>query len=169
MNGDGAKSKWRLWSGVVAVFIVGMIIGGLATTVLMRSHIGRIMRSGPPRVHVSLANRLTEDLDLTKEQREQVERITQEFKPRFGEFEQRSRAEVREIATQMEARIREILTPEQQIKFDAGLKKMQEDMRKRDGMRNGRAPWPGGEPLPEGGPRHGGEPGPDSGSEEHGV
>jgi Spy/CpxP family protein refolding chaperone len=169
MNGSEARGKWRLWSGVVAVFIVGMIIGGLTTTALMRSHISRIMRNGHSKVHESLANRLTEDLALTKEQREQVERITQEFKPRFGQFEQRSRAEVREIATQMEARIREILTPEQQTKFDAGLKKMQEDMRKRDDMRNRRAPWPGGEPRPEGEPRPGWEPGPDSGSEEHGV
>ena len=44
--------------------------------------------------------------------------------------------------TEMEAKIREILTPEQQVKFDAGIKKMHEEMEKRGGRRHG---WEGGQ------------------------
>lgn len=142
MNGNEAKGRWKSWSGVIAVFVIGVIIGGLAMTALIRGHYVRVMRGGPPpRVHESIAQRLTRDLVLTVDQRERVERIVEEYEPRFGEFEQRSRAEVREIAQQMEARIREILTPEQQVKYDAGIKKMQEDMFKREGKRPERGPW----------------------------
>ena len=42
MNESESKNRWRLWSGVIAIFIVGMIVGGLSATVLMRSHIVHI-------------------------------------------------------------------------------------------------------------------------------
>jgi Spy/CpxP family protein refolding chaperone len=142
MSGNGTTGRWKMWSGVIAVFVIGVVIGGLATTALIRGHFMRVMKNGPPpRIHESIAQRLTRDLGLTVEQRERIERITAEYEPRFGEFEQRSRAEVREIAQQMEERIREILTPEQQVKFDAGIKKMQEDMRKREDKRREKGPW----------------------------
>lgn len=141
MSGNAAKGKWKLLSGVVAVFIVGAIVGGLSAAALIRGHYLQIMKSGPPReVHKPIAERLTADLSLTQDQRAQVERIVRDFEPRFGEFEQRARTEVRAVMGEMEAKIREILTPEQQVKFDAGIKKMHEEMEKRGGRRHG---WEG--------------------------
>jgi hypothetical protein len=132
-----AKNRWKWWSGVVAILIVGMIIGGLSATVLMRSHIVHVMRKGPPpRVHERLVNRLTEDLALTADQRTAVEGIVREFEPRFSDFEEQSRAEVKKIAGQMEDEIRGILTPEQQAKYDANLQRMRADMERRGGGRH---------------------------------
>jgi Spy/CpxP family protein refolding chaperone len=137
MSGNGSKGKWKLWSGVVAVFIVGAIVGGLSATALIRGHFIHVMRSGPPReVHKPIAERLTVDLSLTPEQRTRVERIVQDFEPRFSEFEQRTRAEIRGIMNEMEGRIREILTPEQQAKYDARIRKMHEEMDRRGGRRH---------------------------------
>jgi len=136
MNGNETKGKWKLWSGVIMVFIIGVIVGGLSTTVLMRSHLMHVMRKGPPRVHERIEERLTKDLALTPEQRAQVERIAGEFGMRFGEFEGRSRAEGKALATEMAARIREILTPEQQVKFDARTRKFEEEFRHREGGHN---------------------------------
>jgi Spy/CpxP family protein refolding chaperone len=137
MNESESKNRWRLWSGVIAIFIVGMIVGGLSATVLMRSHIVHIMRKGPPpRVHEHIVNRLTEDLTLTADQRTAVERIVREFEPRFRAFEEQSRAEVKKIAGQMEDEIRGILTPEQQAKYDANLQRMRADMERRGGARH---------------------------------
>jgi len=137
MSGIETKGKWKLWSGVIAVFIVGAIVGGLSTTALIRSHLLHVMRSGPPReVHKPIVERLTADLSLTGDQRAQVERIVQDYKPRFSEFEQRARAEVRGVMDEMEGKIREILTPEQQAKYDAGIKKMREEMDKRGNRRH---------------------------------
>jgi hypothetical protein len=132
-----AKNRWKWWSGVVAILIVGMIIGGLSATVLMRNHIVHVMRKGrPPRVHERLVNRLTEDLALTADQRTAVEGIVREFEPRFSDFEEQSRAEVKKIAGQMEDEIRGILTPEQQAKYDANLQRMRADMERRGGGRH---------------------------------
>jgi Spy/CpxP family protein refolding chaperone len=138
MTGNETKGKWRLWSGVIAIFIIGVIIGGLSATALIRGHVLHVMKGGPhPAVHKPIAERLTADLALTAEQRAQVERIVGDFEPRFREFEERTRAEVRGVMDEMEARIREVLTPGQQTKFDAGIKKMHEEMDKRGAGRHG--------------------------------
>ena len=137
MSGNAAKGKWKLLSGVVVVFIVGAIIGGLSATALIRGHFLQVMRNGPPPgVHKPIAERLTADLALTPDQRAEVERIVQDFEPRFSAFEQRARAEVRGVMNEMEGKIREILTPEQQVKYDTGIKKMHEEMDKRGGRRH---------------------------------
>ena len=142
MSGNEAKGKWKLVSGVVVVFIVGALVGGLSATALIRGHFLHVMRSGPPReLHKPIVERLTADLSLTQDQRAEVERIVRDFEPRFGEFEQRARTEVRAVMSEMEAKIREILTPEQQVKYDAGIMKMHEEMEKRGGRRHG---WEGG-------------------------
>ena len=139
MSGNEAKGKWKLVSGVVVVFIVGALVGGLSATALIRGHFLHVMRSGPPReLHKPIVERLTADLSLTRDQRAEVERIVRDFEPRFGEFEQRARTEVRAVMSEMEAKIREILTPEQQVKYDAGIRKMHEEMEKRGGRRHGR-------------------------------
>jgi hypothetical protein len=96
MSGNEANGKWKLWSGVIAVFVVGVIVGGLSATALIRGHVLQIMKNGaPPGVHKPIAERLTADLGLTAEQRAEVDRIVQDFEPRFKEFEQRARTEVR--------------------------------------------------------------------------
>jgi Spy/CpxP family protein refolding chaperone len=126
------RSRRRLWSGVIAVFIAGVIIGGLGATALMRSHFMHVMRSPHPRPHERIAGRLTANLGLTGAQRAQVDAIIREFDPRFDEFEQRSRLEVRNIAGEMEERIRGILTPDQQAKYDVNVQKIREEFRMRD-------------------------------------
>jgi Spy/CpxP family protein refolding chaperone len=126
------RSRRRLWSGVIALFIAGVIIGGLGATALMRSHFMHVMRSPHPRPNERIAGRLTANLGLTGAQRTQLDAIIREFDPRFEEFEQRSRVEVRNIAGEMEARIRSILTPDQQAKYDVNVQKIREEFRIRD-------------------------------------
>lgn len=138
MSGNEAKGSWRLWSGVIAVFIVGVIIGGLSATALIRGHYLHVMRSGPPRgVHKPIAERLTADLGLAPDQRAEVERVVRDFGPRFDEFDARTRAEIRAVMSEMEAQIREVLTPEQQAKYDAKIERMHREMEKRGERRHG--------------------------------
>jgi hypothetical protein len=131
MDGTEPKGRGRLWSGVIAVFIAGLIVGGLSATVLIRSHIVHVMRSGPARPQERVAKQLTGDLDLTAEQRAQVDRIVNEFGPRFEEFERQSRDEIRNLAKEMEAEIRAVLTPAQQATYDEHIKRMHEEFMKR--------------------------------------
>jgi Spy/CpxP family protein refolding chaperone len=131
MDQSASRNKWRLWSGIITVFIIGLVVGGLSATALVRSHVLHVMRGGPERPQERIAERLTRNLGLTAEQRTQMKGIERDFAPRFGEFEQRSRAEIKTIADEMEARIRAILTPDQRVKYDANIERIREEMTKR--------------------------------------
>lgn len=138
MEEIGKKRRWKLWSGVIAVFVAGSIVGGLAATVLVRNHVIHIMREGPRRSPDRIADRLTKNLAITDDQRAEVERIVREFEPRFTGFEERSRTEVRSLTDEMKVQIRGLLTPEQQVKFDATVEKLSLERERRDRERHRR-------------------------------
>ena len=116
----------KMLLGVITVFILGIVIGGLAATVLIRGRVMRLMRDGPPRVHRVVGDVMTRGIDLTEEQRRELRRITDEYEPRIDEFVRRSREETRKLFEEMEGRIEQILTPEQRIKFRENVKRHKE-------------------------------------------
>ena len=127
-----AKSRRKAWAAVIVVFAAGLLLGGLVTGVLIRNHVIRVMRRDRPPVHEMVARRLTGDLDLSASQSAELHGILGEYGPRIEEFNRASREEVRSIAAEMEARIRTILTPAQQERYDENVKRMHERFRKRD-------------------------------------
>jgi hypothetical protein len=79
-----------------------------------------------------VAQRLTGDLDMNAAQRAELDEILRQYGPRFEEFKRISRPEVRSLAEEMEARIRTILTPEQQARYDENIAKMHERFKSRE-------------------------------------
>jgi len=114
------------WSGIIFAFVIGVIVGGLVMAVLVRSHVVRFMRGGPHRMHEVIGRELTTNLDLTAAQREDVARILAEYESIFRELGRKSREEVETTANNMEARIRGILSPDQQTTFDENAKRLHE-------------------------------------------
>ncbi|RJR29594.1 MAG: hypothetical protein C4574_03340 [Candidatus Latescibacterota bacterium] len=131
MNEGVSKGGRRAWAAVIVVFAAGLVVGGLVTTVLIRNHVIRVMRHDRPPVHEMVARRLTGDLDLSAAQRADLDEILRQYGPRFEEFDRISRTEVRSMAEEMEARIRTILTPEQQTRYDENIEKMRERFKSR--------------------------------------
>ncbi len=144
MNGEKRTFTWKHWSGVIVVFVLGMAIGGLVTSVLIREHVFNIMRHGPAPLHAMIAERLTEDLRLNADQRTRIEAIASEYEPRFEEFRRASRGEVQRLAGEMEGRIREVLTPDQREAFDRSLEEMRRHRDHDSHWKRG----PGDEPPP---------------------
>jgi Spy/CpxP family protein refolding chaperone len=115
---------WKSWLGVISVFVIGAVIGGLVTTALIRNHVIRVTRFGPPRFEEAILDHMARDLDLTDEQRDDIRLITREFDPRFREIMNASREEVRRLQEELEARIKEILTPGQIERFEENIERM---------------------------------------------
>jgi Spy/CpxP family protein refolding chaperone len=132
MNEGVSKGGRRAWAAVIVVFAAGLVIGGLVTTVLIRNHVIHVMRRDRPPVHEMVAQRLTGDLDMNAAQRAELDEILRQYGPRFEEFKRISRTEVRSLAEEMEARIRTILTPEQQARYDENIAKMHERFKSRE-------------------------------------
>jgi Spy/CpxP family protein refolding chaperone len=132
MNEGVSKGGRRAWAAVIVVFAAGLVVGGLVTTVLIRNHVIHVMRRDRPPVHEMVAQRLTGDLDMNAAQRAELDEILRQYGPRFEEFKRISRTEVRSLAEEMEARIRTILTPEQQARYDENIAKMHERFKSRE-------------------------------------
>ncbi|HEX7515809.1 MAG TPA: hypothetical protein VF345_00835 [Chthoniobacterales bacterium] len=72
---------------------------------------------------------LSENLNLTAEQKAKVQPIIDQTKPQLAAIHQEAMEKMRTLMESTGAQIRPLLTPEQQQKFDA-MKKAHEDMRK---------------------------------------
>jgi Spy/CpxP family protein refolding chaperone len=87
---------------------------------------------GPGPHHMMMENpfdHLTKDLSLTDDQKTKVQPIIDQTKPQMAAIHKEAMEKMHALLESAGAQIRPLLTPEQQVKFDA-MKKAHEDMRK---------------------------------------
>ncbi len=87
---------------------------------------------GPGPHHKMMENpfdHLTKDLNLTDDQKTKVQPIIDQTKPQMDAIHKEAMEKMHALLESAGAQIRPLLTPEQQVKFDA-MKKAHEDMRK---------------------------------------
>jgi len=72
---------------------------------------------------------LSKDLSLTDEQKTKVQPIIDQVKPQMKAIHEEAMQKMHALMESTGAQIRPLLTPEQQVKFDA-MKKAHEDMKK---------------------------------------
>lgn len=87
---------------------------------------------GPGPHHEMMGNpfdHLTKDLSLTDDQKTKVQPIIDQTKPQMAAIHKEAMEKMHALLESAGAQIRPLLTPEQQVKFDA-MKKAHEDMRK---------------------------------------
>jgi Spy/CpxP family protein refolding chaperone len=82
--------------------------------------------------HMMMGNpfdHLTKDLNLTEDQKAKVQPIIDQTKPQMAAIHKEAMEKMHALLESAGAQIRPLLTPEQQVKFDA-MKKAHDDMRK---------------------------------------
>lgn len=114
-----------------------------------RSGPGEPERRGPPRPDDRYLEFLSRELNLSAEQRAQVEQILQDQQDRVLEITRQTRPQMRAVAQETRAAIDEVLTPEQRDQA-AELRARRERMREAAGE--------GGRGAPHRGPHGSGEP-----------
>ncbi len=112
-----SKVKLQVWLMIALVFVLGGITGAGLDRVLYRQASGE---SNPPRGGrgpAQLVKRMTPELGLTADQEKAIIDIFDSNRKNF-----RSRMAdcpgMKEMREQTNARIKEVLTPEQRVKFD---------------------------------------------------
>jgi Spy/CpxP family protein refolding chaperone len=102
---------------VVGLFVIGILIGSLGAH-LYYSH--RLLQpDGPPGMGGKIfMDRLLTRLDLTPEQRREIEEILDESHARADEFRRSMAPEVRALMEQTHERLLAVLTPEQREIFE---------------------------------------------------
>jgi hypothetical protein len=69
--------RWKIWLGLVVIFISGVLIGAIGDRFYVKSKIARIMKGDPAYVAQLILQELGGDLKLTKEEHEKVAPICQ--------------------------------------------------------------------------------------------
>jgi Spy/CpxP family protein refolding chaperone len=113
---------------VVVVFLLGVVLGGLGTYLWGQRVWG--MRIGPP-THAQI---LMRELELTSDQQKQLTAITEDTQAKLRALYLPLAAQREQIREQSRERIRAILTPEQQPRFEQFLQRFDEQ-RKKDAER----------------------------------
>ncbi|MEW6129044.1 MAG: hypothetical protein AB1757_18545 [Acidobacteriota bacterium] len=123
------KNRWVVWSAVFGIFALGFASGMLALNLyhkrLPSSFAGR---GEPPILRLDV---MTEKLDLTSEQRAEVEKIFSDTRAQMGELRKQSEPKFAEIRQQTESRLQQVLSAEQWEKFQ----QMKNEMHQRRGRR----------------------------------
>jgi len=109
---------WKAVAGVVLVFFLGVLAGGIGVYRFHRHRMDRFFRGEPGAMSASLVHRLSRDLDLDASQRERVEAIARRTHEEMREVRQQNRPRVEEILERGRREIRAALRPEQQRRFD---------------------------------------------------
>ncbi len=128
MNEATAKQRAAIW--VAVVFLLGASLGGLVGYVFAHRSVSANTPLSAQERRAKKVEELTRVADLTPEQRQQLEAILMQLHSEYKALHEQSDAQIDQARQQGRNRIRAILTPEQQPKFEEFLKRMDEERRR---------------------------------------
>src|SRR5262245_154042 len=114
------KVKLQVWLLIVAVFALGAVTGGS----LHRLYLAKVNAPKPegprhPRGPARMLEKMKEDLNLNDEQITKIKTIFEDSRKEFPQSKLFAECPAaKEMRTRTRARVREVLTPEQQKRYD---------------------------------------------------
>ena len=143
------KTQLKVLAGVLAIFLLGGIIGGLGAGIYLRRRVEQFAMKAPKDHKEIFMERLSRELALTESQKPEVENIVANSTVEIRQLIQQSQVDFEKIIERRNAELKAILTPEQYRK----LEKMEKRIRDRWEKNPPPPPFPDGPPPgPEGGP-----------------
>ncbi len=133
-------NRWRIILAAAVIFLTGAATGGLlvrtyAPKVVKRTHVSEPLPTTNDRRNEYIT-KLDREVQLTAEQRTQVEQILAASQKRMKQIWEPLEPEVKEEYRRTRREISEILTPEQQAKMAKWKKEMKkDDSRTKDGAK----------------------------------
>lgn len=118
---------------LILVFALGIALGVVGTRVVnARAFAARANASpqgnNPPRA----VARLNQELNLTSDQQKQITGILSDMQAGYNNVREQANPQYERIRSQGREHIRQVLTPEQQPKFEAYLQRLDQERRERD-------------------------------------
>lgn len=121
MNGRG-RTLVKIWLAVVGVFALGCITGiSLDSVYRLRAGGERSEMRGPKRATEEVFERMKRDLDLNDQQATQIRAILDQTRDDYRQLRSEVRPRYDAVRQNARTKIRALLTPEQQRKFDAKI------------------------------------------------
>jgi hypothetical protein len=117
-------SKWKIWVGLLVLFVSGVLIGTVGTRMYVRHKISHMYTKERPVIRDVFFRRLTRQLDLSEEQRQEIERIASSAAEEFHALRRQHRDEAEAILDEAVKEMRKYLSPEQQEQLERIRKRM---------------------------------------------
>jgi Spy/CpxP family protein refolding chaperone len=134
-------NTWKVIFATVVIFGAGVVTGALvvkysAQTPVHQSRQGgaggnRVQPISAGGIRIEFLRRVERDLNLTADQREQIDKIITASQERSKKLMEPIQPKIREELQQTREQFRAVLNPEQKIRFDE-LLKQQQQQRQRD-------------------------------------
>ncbi|HEX9206417.1 MAG TPA: hypothetical protein VF853_10885 [Candidatus Deferrimicrobiaceae bacterium] len=109
---------WKAVAGVVLVFFLGVLAGGIGVYRYHRHRMDRFLRGEPGAVSGFLVQRLSRELDLDATQRARVADIVRRTHEEMQALRQQLHPQLEEIVEKGRREIHAELRPDQQARFD---------------------------------------------------
>lgn len=123
--------KWKLWTGIILLFLAGVCIGVIGTGLYVRHAVKSVLQEGPPAVTRLITGRLSHELDLSDSQQVAVGKAVGQTQRRLHELRLRHWPEADRIFMDGIDQVKPDLTPGQQEKLDALYDRLKERWRMR--------------------------------------
>jgi Spy/CpxP family protein refolding chaperone len=120
--------KAGLW--VAAVFVLGVLLGGVFGYTFAHHSTSANMQVTDEQRRAQKLDQMTKELELNSGQRTQVEGILNHLHEQYKANQERYDTQRNQDRQQTRDRIREVLTPEQQPKFEEFLKRLDEERKR---------------------------------------
>jgi len=128
--------RWKVILRYGLVFMLGLVLGMAGSRLAHKHRFAQVMQNRPEAQRQMMMRHLTRQLQLTKPQQVEIERIVDTQLKALSDVRERHQPEVQAIFQQAEEQMKTHLLPKQQQKLD----QMMERMRKHGPMHDGRPP-----------------------------
>jgi hypothetical protein len=108
--------NWKAIVGVIAVFVLGGLAGSITTIGVVRHRL--VHGHGSQMLANLIVRRLSWELRLDREQRSQLRVIVVEGQGEMKVIRKQIQPQVEDLLTRSEVKVRALLRPDQQEKFD---------------------------------------------------
>ena len=123
--------RWKLISGLLLVFVLGILAGSLGTEFYLKHRLAPLMKD-PRAKKAFIMNKLSKELNLSSDQQSKIEPIVEQMLEKRREYYLKNRPQVKTIFDQGFAQISEELNEDQKKRLDG----LREKFRRRRGERD---------------------------------
>jgi hypothetical protein len=124
--------KWKAAVSVLAVFLLGIVLGGLGVH-LLGSHVAAGTKPAPmPYTSKEVVGALDAQCGLTPEQHREISAIMDDVMAQYRRIYEPIKPQIEEVRQAGRQRIRGVLKPEQLPKFEEWLRKMDDERKKQE-------------------------------------
>ena len=126
--------RWKLVSGLLLVFVLGILAGAFGTRVYFKDRFEHL-RKDPKAKQDFIMRKLSKELELTPDQKTKIEKIVEQVGVKRREFFLKNRPEIKRIRDEGFAQIKKELKNDQQKKLDVLRAEFEKRRKARDASR----------------------------------